>query len=194
MKTSSIALKGPAIRSLAALAAMCGVLISTVHAVTKSTITTNQQEYALRQLKEVAGDPTEVASRLTDELYYTSKNGKLTGYVFQQVTHEGYNGTIKYWIAVDTHQVIRGVRVFEHQETPGIGDRIDIRVSSWIKRFNEKTLVESTWSLTKDGGSFDHFTGATITSRAMVKSVGAGLVLAKDEAAEWAGRVGNDQR
>lgn len=171
--------------SLVILAAVCGILISTLHAVTRSTIAGNQQIFAAKQLKEVLGDPTQDIVKLTDELYYTMSENGLSGFIFQHTTHEGYNGTIKSWIAVDLHQVIRGVRVFEHHETPGIGDKIEINVSSWIKHFNRKSLNTSSWSLTKHGGTFDHFTGATITSRAMVKAVESGLTRAQDEAVEW---------
>jgi electron transport complex protein RnfG len=171
--------------SLVALAAVCGTLISTLHAVTSSTIAQNQQAYALKQLKAILEDPTENITRLADGLYYSEKAKRFTGFIFQQSTHEGYNGTIKSWIAVGPDHAIRGVRVFEHHETPGIGDKIEIGVSDWIKQFNQKSLTESTWSLTRDGGSFDHFSGATITSRAMVKSVESGLTRAQNKAAQW---------
>lgn len=194
MKISWNRIPAPATVTLAVLAALCGVLISTVNAVTKSTIEANQQGYVLKLLEEVTGDAADTLVKLNDELYYTSARGIPSGYVFQHVTHDGYNGTIRFWVAVDSHQVIRGVRVIAHQETPGIGDRIDIHVSGWIKQFNEKNLIDSSWSLTRDGGSFDHFTGATITSRAMVRSVGSALVLARDMATEWENRVDNEQR
>jgi electron transport complex protein RnfG len=178
--------------SLVALAAVCGTLISTLHAVTSSTIAQNQQAYALKQLKAILEDPTENIIRLSDGLYYSEKAKRFTGFIFQQSTHEGYNGTIKSWIAVSPENVIRGVRVFEHQETPGIGDKIEIGVSDWIKHFDHQSLAQSTWSLARDGGSFDHFSGATITSRALVKSVESGLTKAQDKAAQWAEWVENN--
>jgi electron transport complex protein RnfG len=176
--------KSPII-SLVALAAVCGTLISTLHAVSRSTIAKNQQTYSLTQLKAVLGDPAENIIRLSDELYYSEKANRITGFIFQQSSHEGYNGTIKSWIAVSPDHVIRGVRVFEHHETPGIGDKIEIGVSDWIKLFDGKSLTDITWSLARDGGSFDHFSGATITSRALVKSVASGLTRAQDKAARW---------
>jgi electron transport complex protein RnfG len=171
--------------SLVALAAVCGTLISTLNAVTRSTIDQNQQTYARKQLRAILGDPAENIIKLSDGLYYTERANSFSGFIFQHSTHEGYNGTIKSWIAVSPDHVIRGVRVFEHHETPGIGDKIEIGVSDWIKHFDHKSLTQSTWSLARDGGSFDHFSGATITSRALVKSVESGLTKARDKAAQW---------
>lgn len=69
---------------------------------------------------------------------------------------------------------ILGTRVLSHRETPGLGDKIDLRVSDWILSFAGKQVTESNldrWKVRKDGGDFDQFTGATITPRAVVKSV-----------------------
>ena len=67
-----------------------------------------------------------------------------------------------------------GVRVLSHQETPGLGDNIDMRRSDWILGFNGRSLIhpdESGWKVKRDGGIFDQFTSATITPRAVVKAV-----------------------
>ena len=178
-------LAGSPIICLVALAAICGTLISTLNAVTRTTIEENQQTYATKQLRAILGDPAENVIRLSDELYYSERANSFSGFIFQHSTDEGYNGTIRSWIAVSPDHVIRGVRVIEHHETPGIGDKIEISVSDWIKHFDHSSLTENTWSLTRDGGSFDHFSGATITSRALVKSVGSGLTRARDKAAQW---------
>ncbi|NMU70324.1 RnfABCDGE type electron transport complex subunit G, partial [Vibrio parahaemolyticus] len=69
---------------------------------------------------------------------------------------------------------ILGTRVLNHQETPGLGDKIDLRVTDWILSFTGKQVTESNWNswkVRKDGGDFDQFTGATITPRAVVKVV-----------------------
>jgi electron transport complex protein RnfG len=67
------------------------------------------------------------------------------------------------------------VRVIDHHETPGLGDKIEERKSDWIKaQFDGKGLgnpSENRWLVKRDGGDFDQFTGATITPRSIVKSV-----------------------
>jgi RnfABCDGE-type electron transport complex G subunit len=170
---------------LVLLASTCGLLISSLHALTKTSIAENRHQYAARQLQAVLGDVQESIIRLDDKLYFSSNSLRSTGFIFSQATNQGYNGNISAWIAVTPTGKIRGVRVYEHQETPGIGDKIDTQVSDWIRRFDSATLKENRWLITKDGGDFDHFTGATITSRAMVALVHTGLVSARNNAAEW---------
>lgn len=90
------------------------------------------------------------------------------------ITNEGYSGEIKLLIAIKANGHIYGVRVISHKETPGLGDKIEIAKDDWILSFNDKKLIESLtapWKVKKDGGSFDQFTGATITPRAVVNAV-----------------------
>ena len=90
------------------------------------------------------------------------------------VAPDGYAGKIKLVIGIYHNGEIAGVRVTEHQETPGLGDKIEIEKSDWIKQFNGRSLENTTaeqWKVAKDGGEFDALTGATITPRAIVKSV-----------------------
>jgi electron transport complex protein RnfG len=65
------------------------------------------------------------------------------------------------------------VRVTSHKETPGLGDRVEATKSDWIKGFTGLTSVDpmaSEWVLDRDGGSFDHLTGATVSSRAVLNA------------------------
>ena len=71
-----------------------------------------------------------------------------------------------------------GVRVLAHKETPGLGDKIEVKKDPWVKSFDGKSLADPTsdkWAVKKDGGIFDQFAGATITPRAVVKAVKGGL-------------------
>jgi electron transport complex protein RnfG len=66
------------------------------------------------------------------------------------------------------------VRVISHHETPGLGDKIEEQRSDWILDFAGKSLgnpAESQWRVKRDGGTFDQFTGATISPRSIVKAV-----------------------
>ena len=72
-----------------------------------------------------------------------------------------------------------GVRVIKHTETPGLGDKIEPAKGEWIHSFEGKALGNppaEKFAVKKDGGVFDQFAGATITPRAVVKSVKGGLV------------------
>lgn len=107
-------------------------------------------------------------------LYRASKKGKTVALIFNTVAPDGYSGKIELLVGIYSNGEVAGVRVVKHQETPGLGDAIDDRRSDWIFSFNNKSLDNTSqgqWHVKRDGGSFDQFTGATITPRAVVKAV-----------------------
>jgi electron transport complex protein RnfG len=110
-------------------------------------------------------------------IYRARKAGAVSGVVFQ-VSGRGYAGEVVVLIGLDPNGKMFGARVIKHQETPGLGDKIDIAKTSWIRSFEGKSLGDpppAQWAVKKDGGVFDQFAGATITPRAVVKAVKGGL-------------------
>ncbi|MEZ8051739.1 electron transport complex subunit RsxG [Vibrio atlanticus] len=106
--------------------------------------------------------------------YIAKINGEPSAIAIEAIAPDGYNGAIKVIVGMKIDGTILGTRVLSHQETPGLGDKIDLRVSDWIVSFTGKQVTDSNldrWKVRKDGGDFDQFTGATITPRAVVKSV-----------------------
>ena len=94
--------------------------------------------------------------------------------IIPAITQDGYSGAISMIIGINFDGTIAGVRVVEHRETPGLGDKIDLKKSDWILGFNGKSLLnpqQSDWKVKKEGGDFDQFTGATITPRAVVNQI-----------------------
>lgn len=88
---------------------------------------------------------------------------------------DGYGGAIDLLVGIDQKGTITGVRVIPpHNETPGLGDAIEIKKSPWILAFTGKSLdnlTKAQWAVKQDGGVFDAFAGATITPRAVVNAV-----------------------
>ncbi|ELR8729043.1 electron transport complex subunit RsxG [Vibrio vulnificus] len=106
--------------------------------------------------------------------YIATRNGQATAIAIESVAPDGYNGAIKIITGIDASGTVLGTRVLSHQETPGLGDKIDLRVTDWITSFTGKQSNDdnyNSWKVRKDGGEFDQFTGATITPRAVVKAV-----------------------
>jgi electron transport complex protein RnfG len=100
--------------------------------------------------------------------------GEATGVILPLETADGYSGTILLLIGLDAEGVISGVRTLQHSETPGLGDKIELRKSEWILTFDNRSLQNTDpllWRVKKDGGEFDQFVGATITPRAVVAAV-----------------------
>lgn len=111
--------------------------------------------------------------------YAAVKSGRTQAIVLPVIAKDGYSGDIALLVGIDQHGFIQGVRTIEHKETPGLGDKIERKKSTWIDSFNGRSLTNtplSDWAVTKDGGVFDGFTGATITPRAVVNAVHQGLL------------------
>lgn len=107
-------------------------------------------------------------------IYIARRQGQVSALIIPAIAHDGYSGDISMIVGVNRNLTIAGVRVIAHKETPGLGDKIEIKKSQWIVNFNGKSLqapVTSEWLVKKDGGVFDQFAGATITPRAIVKKI-----------------------
>ncbi len=94
--------------------------------------------------------------------------------IIPAVAPDGYTTNISMIVGVKSDGTLAGVRIIEHKETPGLGDKVDVKKSDWVLSFTAKSLFspdESRWNVKKDGGDFDQFTGATITPRAVVRAV-----------------------
>ena len=106
--------------------------------------------------------------------YVAMKNGQPSAVILQAIAPDGYSGAIHLLIGIQADGRLAGVRVLGHRETPGLGDKIELAKSAWIRNFDGKSLSnpsEDGWAVKKDRGEFDQFAGATITPRAVVKAV-----------------------
>jgi electron transport complex protein RnfG len=103
--------------------------------------------------------------------YRVRQGERVIGVILPATARDGYSGDIRALVGVRSDGSIAGVRVVAHKETPGLGDKVDLRKSQWILGFNDRSLQNpaiSDWTVSKDGGAFDQFTGATVTPRAVV--------------------------
>lgn len=111
-------------------------------------------------------------------IYQAKRDNKVEAVILPVISPDGYSGDITLIVGINADNSVAGVRVLSHKETPGLGDKIDLRKSDWIMSFNTKSMTssnDSNWAVKKDGGQFDQFTGATITPRAVVNAVGQAL-------------------
>lgn len=108
------------------------------------------------------------------QIHVAKLEGEPIAFILPAVAPDGYTTHIKLLVGIRIDGSLTGVRVTSHKETPGLGDKVDLKKSEWILSFNGKSLgnpVEEAWKVKKDGGDFDQFTGATITPRAVVQAV-----------------------
>ena len=172
-------------------------LVSSINALTADKIAEQEQLQLTAQLQEVL-DPKSYDNQLsqdcviiTDEklgpyanqvIYRARKNNKPVAVVIRHVTPNGYSGDINLLTAVLSDGTIAGVRTTKHEETPGLGDKVEVKKSLWITTFKSLTVEgeeDARWAVKKDGGQFDQFTGATITPRAVVGSVKNAVLFAQ---------------
>ncbi|PRY65707.1 electron transport complex protein RnfG [Vreelandella songnenensis] len=178
--------------------------VALTRALTAERISEHREAYQHRQLQAVL--PQAMADIPTAELLNGTfalpapaalgHRGPATGWrisreegqaiVLPVITRQGYSGEIDLLVGMqlepDGQPRISGVRVTYHQETPGLGDRIEAQRSDWITRFNGLRLDDlppDGWAVKKDGGQFDGFTGATITPRAVIQAVYGALQYAE---------------
>lgn len=117
---------------------------------------------------------------VSDVEFMTARLNQQTSANAIELTVAGWGGPLQLIMAIDPAGVIKGVRVITHKETPGLADKIERKKSDWITHFEGKSLKNTPpkdWAVIKDGGTFDQFTGATITPRAVVKAVHQGLII-----------------
>ncbi|MCI2285308.1 electron transport complex subunit RsxG [Colwellia sp. MSW7] len=178
---------------LALFAIVCTAIVGLVNELTKDKIVAQAQLELLNTLHSIIepnrynNDITQDCINITAPSLKLTRDDKTTGTAYiarnnnipiavaiTSSAPDGYNGNIDFIVAINMDNTVSGVRVLKHQETPGLGDKVEIRKSTWITRFNGKKLLsenDNRWAVAKDGGMFDQFTGATITPRAIVKAM-----------------------
>jgi len=174
---------------LAIFAIVCTAIVGLVNEMTKARIVRQEQQQLLNTLHSIIAPErlnndiyqdcltitdAELGTLIPQTVYLAKYNDKPVAAAMTNIAPDGYNGNIELIIALNYDGSISGVRALKHQETPGLGDKIELRKSNWVTNFIGKSIKDekdSQWKVRKDGGMFDQFTGATITPRAVVKSV-----------------------
>jgi electron transport complex protein RnfG len=175
---------------LGVLAALCTALVAFTHRYTAPLIEANEQAYLEQSLRPVL-DGIEYQDELTKSLlvldlphdlpgneaasiYRVYADGEPAAALFIVSARQGFAGPIRLLIGVKVDGSITGVRVLKHKETPGLGDMIESSKSDWLLQFDLTSLaapVPERWLIKRDGGDFDQLTGASITPRAIIKTI-----------------------
>ncbi len=181
---------------LGLFALITSLLLASTNLATKDKIAESQRRAAQKALLEIIPEERHDNDILTDtlsipqhywstlglkkggELHLARKNGEVFAIIVPAVAPDGYSGAIKMIVGINLNGEVAGVRVLNHSETPGLGDKVELKKSPWILSFDGKSLGApplERWKVKKDKGDFDQFTGATITPRAVVAQVASTL-------------------
>jgi len=176
---------------LAAFAAAACVMLAFVYNGTTAVIAQRQKadlEAALKELfpdadkfEKIDGVTSPDSTVTIEESYAAYKNDKITGAALR-VSRASYNGQIKSMVGVSADGFITGVKILEHNDTPGLGanaaspsyfvDRA--KGTTFYGQFAQKKITEP--FIVKD--DVIAITASTITSRAVSSSVkAAGLAV-----------------
>lgn len=179
---------------LAVFALVTTGLIALTYFGTKDQIALQQQQKLLSILNAVVDEnsynnqiqldcaeilaPDFLGNKKPQRIYRAKQQGNPVAVAIETTAPDGYSGKIKLVVGMYTsapgNAVVSGVRILEHKETPGLGDKIELRISDWVLGFDQQEYNAQNsdmWAVKKDGGQFDQFTGATITPRAVVNAV-----------------------
>jgi electron transport complex protein RnfG len=103
--------------------------------------------------------------------YVASKNNEVLGAAVKTYTMKGFSGKVELMVGFSNDGTINNTAVLSHKETPGLGDKMDIRKSDFSLQFKGKNPANFKLKVTKDGGEVDAITAATISSRAFCDAV-----------------------
>lgn len=175
---------------LAALVALLTAALATLARCTAERIAHNEQAWIRQHLEalipaashdnDLLADSIDVSAPELAEnarpvrIYRARRAGRPVAAAIRAVAPDGYRGPIELLVVVAYDGTLVGVQVLRHDETPGLGDAFERREPGWLARFRGRSLADTPparWTVRRDGGDFDAFTGATITPRAIVKAV-----------------------
>lgn len=176
---------------LAAWTSLCAAILAGLGAATNDAVEASARRVEFAGVRQLLGavaydnDPTSDTLTVNDgggdprRVFRAYRAGAPVALVIESVAPGGYGGDIRLLIGVRADGAVLGAQVVEHNETPGLGDRMLPSQSDWLAGFQGKRLGRppaARWAVKRDGGVFDQFTGATITPRAITAAVKSTLM------------------
>ena len=161
--------------TLLAITAVVAACLAAVNSITKPRIEAAKEAKAQKAIEAVLpGGGTEIKD-FTDETGIVSKvYGSDTGYAIE-VNPSGFNGPITMMVGVSKDGTVLGISIVTQTETAGLGAVSAAKTTAGENFRGQYAGKSGTLAVTKDGGSIDAITGATITSRAVTAGVNAAL-------------------
>jgi len=183
------------------LSLVCSILVASAAVVLKPIQLKNAEEYRQRIILEVAGlmqpdadiaelfatiqpDNVEIASGESVEIYL-EKDGGTVRQIILPISGPGLWSTMRGYLAVAPDgNTVKGIRFFEHAETPGLGDQID--KENWRALWVGRSIYDESNSprievvrgfVLRDGSNpdavhqIDGLSGATLTGNGVTKLV-----------------------
>ena len=193
MNTDQSILKSGA--TLALIAAICTALVAATYQLTVDRIADNDTaileqsleparagisyDSGISESRLVIAPPHDLPGSEAALIYRVFAKGEPVAALIAMTARDGFSGSIRILVGIDVDGVVTGVRILQHRETPGLGDKIESTRSDWVHQFAGRSLLDPVtggWAIEHDGGDFDQLTGASITPRAVITALRDTLV------------------
>ncbi len=181
--------------TLAAIGAVCAALVSSTYMLTRDRIAANEQAWLEKSLEPALAGiffdggvsesmlvipvPHELPGADDVIVYRVYADNRPVAALFAVTAPDGYAGPIRILVGIEYDGTVTGIRILEHRETPGLGDRIVSSRSDWVFQFDGRSIrnpIAGGWAITSDGGQFDQLTGASVTPRAVITAIRETLI------------------
>lgn len=165
--------------SLTTISLVAAGLLAAVYSVTKEPIANAEKEAQTKAKMEVMPGIKDIV--IADEaqeqdgckIYVATANNTPCGAAVE-VHENGFGGDFAIMVGFDLEGKILGYKVLNHQETPGLGSKMQ----EWFSNSEKKGACvigrvpgDKGLTVSKDGGEVDAITAATISSRAFLKAI-----------------------
>lgn len=176
--------------TLAVIAAICTALVAATYQLTRERIVANEKamlEQALQpalsgvfyeggvsESRLVMQPPHDLPGNDAALIYRVYAQDQPVAALFAVTARDGFAGLIRILVGVEFDGTVTGVRILQHRETPGLGDKIESARSDWIFQFDGRSMGNpevTGWAIRNDGGEFDQLTGASVTPRAVIGAI-----------------------
>lgn len=165
--------------TLLVITSAVAALLACVNAVTVDKIAQIKAEKITKAISAVL--PDGASAKQVD---YTDPDGVVravyeseTGYAVE-VAPNGFGGAVDMMVGVDKEGKVLAISIITHSETPGLG-AVSAAPGAKGEAFRGQFAgMTGVLAVTKDGGTVDALSGATITSRAVTAGVNAAIACA----------------
>jgi len=161
------------------VAAIAALALGGVYVVTKEPIALAKKKKLEAAIKKVLPEFDTIQTKMVkavdseDSLtfYIASNKNKVIGTAIKSFTMKGFGGEIEIMVGILDDGTINNTAILSHKETPGLGDKMDIKKSNFPEQFMGLNPAGKVLKVKKDGGTIDAITAATISSRAFCDAI-----------------------
>ncbi len=174
--------------ALLVITAVAGLAMGTVYSVTKEPIAISQKAKINNAIKLVVTDFESITDTVimpedgkdSIRIHRLRKSSGNAGNAIETYTDKAFSGRFTLMVGFNPDGSISNIEVLEHQETPGLGNKIATpEFKDQFRGLRISDLPNEMLSVKKDGGTVDAISAATISSRAFCDAVNRAYAINK---------------